>query len=640
MISLSDVAKEFGDQTLFEGVTLQLDRGQRYGVVGANGSGKSTLLKLLSGEESPSRGEVSIPRRAMLGVLSQDHFRYEDERILDVVMMGDAPLWSALAEREALLDASEGFDADRYAQLEDVIQRREGYSLEARAGEILEGLGIPTASHLQPLSTLSGGFKLRALLAQVLAARPDVLLLDEPTNHLDIVSIRWLEKFLADFPGTALLVSHDHRFLDNVCTAIVDLDYQTIKSYPGNYRDFTRAKRAERERREREIEKREAEIARNRAFVDRFRAKASKARQAQSKLKVIKRIVIEPLPTSSRRYPRFRFQACRPSGKQVLSIEGVSKSYGDNPVLRDVSLEVARGERVAVIGPNGIGKSTLLKLAMGIVPADAGGVRWGYEAHPGYFAQDHREQLEDGSQTVEAWLWEACPEETRGFVRGQLGAVLFSKDEVKKKLSALSGGEAARLVFARQIVKRPNVLVVDEPTNHLDLEGIEALVEGLRAYDGTLIFVSHDRWFVSELATRVIELTRAGIQDFAGTYEEYLARAGDDHLDATVTLRRARAAKRKGKVGKGKRAGAASAAKRQRKRLEERLGAITGELEACEARLAAIDARFCEAGFFERTPGAEVGQLEAERSELKARADALLREWESLEQQLAPLAEA
>lgn len=641
MISVSNLGKHFGDQTLFEGVTLQFNPGERYGIVGANGSGKSTLLRVLSGQESASVGEISVPRRARLGVLEQDHFQYEDERILDVVMMGDAELWQAMAEKERILArAEQHFEADRYADLEDLIQRRDGYSLEARAGEILEGLGIPTESHEQSLSTLSGGFKLRVLLAQVLASEPDVLLLDEPTNHLDILSIRWLERFLEDFKGAALMVSHDHRFLDNVATAIVDIDYETIGVYAGNYQAFTRAKRAERERREKEIAKREAQIAEHRAFVERFRAKATKARQAQSKLKTIARIEIEELPQSSRRYPHFRFQQRRPSGRQVLELDGIAKSYGDNRVLDAVSLTVMKGERVAIIGPNGIGKSTLLKIAMGEVAADSGGVKWGYETHPGYVAQDHREQLGSSRQTLESWLASACPTESIGFVRGHLGAVLFSGDDAGKKLEALSGGEAARLIFARQVIEKPNVLVLDEPTNHLDLEGIEALVAALKKFPGTLIFVSHDRWLVGELATRIIEITPRGINDFPGTYSEYLERCGDDHLDVQVALRKARASKRKQKAPRDEKRPARPGSKRRRKQLSDRLEQITTEMQTVEARLAALNEQFCDATFFERTPHAEIAALQAEHRELTARTQTLLDEWEALEQQLGELADA
>jgi ATPase subunit of ABC transporter with duplicated ATPase domains len=641
MISVSNLAKHFGDQTLFEGVTLQFNPGERYGIVGANGSGKSTLIRILSGQASASAGEISVPRRARLGVLEQDHFQYEEQRILDVVMMGHAELWQAMAEKERILArAEQHFDGDRYAELEDIILRRDGYSLEARAGEILEGLGIPTEAHEQPLSTLSGGFKLRVLLAQVLASEPDVLLLDEPTNHLDILSIRWLERFLEDFKGAALMVSHDHRFLDNVATAIVDIDYETIDVYPGNYQAFTRAKRDERERREKEIAKREAQIAEHRAFVDRFRAKATKARQAQSKLKTIARIEIEELPQSSRRYPRFRFQQCRPSGRQVLEIDGVTKSYGDNRVLEGVSLTVMKGERVAIIGPNGIGKSTLLKIAMGEVAADAGSTTWGYETHPGYVAQDHREQIGASSQTLESWLASACPAESIGFVRGHLGAVLFSGDDAHKKLLALSGGEAARLIFARQVIEKPNVLVLDEPTNHLDLEGIEALVTALKSYPGTLIFVSHDRWLVGELATRIIEITPQGINDFPGTYAEYLERCGDDHLDAQVVLRKARASKQKEKAPREKKRPARTSDKRRRKQLLDRLEQITTEIQTAEDRLAALNEQFCDASLFERTPHAEIAALQAEHRELTARTQALLQEWETLERQIGELADA
>jgi ATPase subunit of ABC transporter with duplicated ATPase domains len=557
MISLSNLSKYYGDQVLFEGVSLQFNRGQRYGIVGANGCGKSTLLKILCGDESASDGELSIPKRAILGVLRQNHFEYEEDRILDVVMMGNAPLWSAMEEKEKVLAKAEDyFDGDRYAELEEIIVQGDGYGLEARAGEILEGLGIATAVHEQPLSTLSGGFKLRVLLAQVLASDPDALLLDEPTNHLDILSIRWLEEFLQTFRGVALLISHDHRFLDTVATTIVDVDYQTIKAYPGNYAHFVRAKREERERREAEIGKREAEIAGHRAFVERFRAKASKARQAQSKLKAIDRIEIESLPESSRRYPRFRFEQKRPSGKQVIELKGITKRYDDLTVLDGIDLTIQRGERVAIIGPNGIGKSTLLKVMMGEVAADVGSAEWGYETHPGYVAQDHKEQVGSRRQSLDDWLGQFCPSQGIGFVKGHLAAVLFSGDESKKKLEALSGGEAARLMFAREAIEKPNVLILDEPTNHLDLEAIESLVRGIRAYDGTLIFVSHDRWFVNELATRIVEITPDGVRDFNGTYDEYLAREGEDHLDAQEVLRRTRDSKRAAKVegtgGKGK----------------------------------------------------------------------------------------
>ncbi|MCP4202468.1 MAG: ABC-F family ATP-binding cassette domain-containing protein [bacterium] len=633
MISVSNLGKIFGAQILFEGVAFQLNPGESYGLVGANGSGKSTLLKILSNEEPPSEGTISIPKRLRLGILRQDHFSFEQERILDVALMGNEDLWKAMAEKERILEAAEkSFDAERYSELEDVILRHDGYSAEARAGEILEGLGIETELHSQPLSTLSGGFKLRVLLAQTLAAQPEALLLDEPTNHLDILSIRWLEKFLQSFPGIVVVISHDHRFLDNVSTHILDVDYQTVTLYKGDYTSFVEQKVAQRERKEKDIDKREKEIAHHQAFVDRFRAKATKARQAKSKQKILDRIVLESLPMSSRRYPRFRFDQERPSGREALKIEGVSKAFGDNQVLEDVSLTVERGDRLAVIGPNGIGKSTLLKIAMGELDADGGSAEWGYEARPGYFAQDHHELLQPEKATVESWLWDVCPGEPIGFVRGQLAAVLFSKEEVEKRLGALSGGEAARLVFARLAVEKPNVLVLDEPTNHLDLEAIEALVHGLRDYPGTLIVVSHDRWFVAQLADRIVEISPNGIRDYRGTYEEYVTDCGDDHLDADAVLRQS---KRKGMRQKAK---SATPANPKRKReLTKRRDRLTEEIEKKEERVNEINELFCDPTFFDKTPPKQVKKLETEQADLKTKVEEMITDWEKVETELEEL---
>jgi ATPase subunit of ABC transporter with duplicated ATPase domains len=650
MIAISDLGKSYGPQTLFSGVSIQFNPGNRYGLVGANGSGKSTLLRILSGEEPPSEGTVAMPKRLKLGVLKQDHFRYEHMPILEVAMMGNHEVWEAMAEKELLLaNADKEFDGERYAELEDTILRHDGYTLESRAGEVLEGLGIVTEVHRQPLSTLSGGFKLRVLLAQVLAAGPDTLLLDEPTNHLDILSIRWLEKFLEEYKGTAIVISHDHRFLDNVCTHIVDVDYETVMLYPGNYTAFIEAKVGNRDRKEAEIEKREKQIADHQAFVDRFRAKATKARQAQSKVKMIEKIVIERLPQSSRRYPTFKFKQVRPSGRQVLEVEGLSKSYGSKQVLKDVTLTIQRGDRVAIIGPNGIGKSTLLKIAMGEVEADAGRIEWGYETHPGYFSQDHDEVKKAGRQAVDAWLMEVVPRETIGFIRGNLGLVLFSGDDVKKPCQGLSGGEAARLVFCKLSVLQPNVLVLDEPTNHLDLEAIEALVEALRAYDGTLVFVSHDRWFVSQLANRIIEITPKGIQDYAGTYEEYIEKLGDDHLDAEAVLRvkrqqqkKAKAAGGNGSGGNG--AGASALAgldERQRqqrqKDLAKKRDQLTASVEKAESRINEINELFCDPTFFDRTSRDKVKKLEEEQKNLSTQVEAWMGDWEKVESELGEL---
>ena len=637
MITVTDLGKSYGSQILFGEASFQLNPGRRYGLVGANGCGKSTLLRILSGTEEPSTGSVSVPKRLRMGTLSQDHFQHEHMPILDVTMMGHKELWSALEEKERILEAAaEHFDGERYAEVEDTIVSLDGYGFEARAGEILEGLGIPTAVHRQNLSTLSGGFKLRVLLAQVLAADPGCLLLDEPTNHLDILSIRWMERFLAGYAGCAVVISHDHRFLDNVCTHILDIDYETVTLYTGNYGAFTEAKRSQRDRKETEIERQEKKIAEHRAFADRFRAKATKARQAQSKLKQAERIVIEPLPRSSRRYPLFRFSQVRPSGKEVLKIEGLKKSYGDNVVLDGVQLNVRRGDRVAIIGPNGIGKSTLLKIAVGEVEADAGKLGWGHEVRTGYFAQDHRQSLTGRDATVESWLSAVCVGEGIGAVRNRLAQVLFSGDEVEKKLSSLSGGEAARLIFARLSVEQPNVLILDEPTNHLDLEAIEALVAGLDAYDGTLIFVSHDRWFVSQLATRVFEITENGITDYPGTYDEYLESCGDDHLDADAAELRAKKQRKKGPDGSSKTSSHAKPPGRTRKLKDVALrrDIVTAAIEKAEERVAEIDAAFCEPGFFETTESRKIRSLQNEREKLNSDLDGLMSEWEELEAKL------
>jgi ATPase subunit of ABC transporter with duplicated ATPase domains len=640
MIAVAQLAKSYGDRTLFEEVSLQLNAGSCYGLVGANGSGKTTFLEILAGDEPATDGTVSIPGRARVGVLRQDRFLDDGEIILDLAMMGDAEVWRALQERQRIVDGGAG-DATRLADLEDALRIAGGYTLEARTTEVLEGLGIPRSVHRSPLATLSGGFKLRVLLAQVLLGGPDVLLLDEPTNHLDILSIRWLEKFLAAYRGAAVVISHDQRFLDNVATHILDIDYETITAYPGNYAAFVVEKEAARSRALAEIERAEKEIAHKRAFVERFRYKATKAKQAQSRLKQIEKIEVADLEESSRRAPVFRFTQERPSGRDVLEVSGVSKAYGDKSVLRDVSLMVRRGEKIGIIGANGLGKSTLLKIVMSRLQTDAGAVRLGHEVRAGYFAQDHRELLPDPTMTPLDYLWQVVPTEGTAFVRGQLGRLLFSGSDVEKTIGSLSGGEAARLVFSRIIAQRPNLLVLDEPTNHLDIEAIGALVEGLRAFEGTVLFVSHDRWFVSQLATRIVEVTAMGLRDFPGTYAEYLGRCGDDHLDADAVVLRDKAARARERSTEG------GASWEEQKRRRNRLDALPAKrdkvlaaIESAEARRKAIEEQYAQPGFFERATKDEVDRLGREDVELKARIDAWMTEWEQIEAEIASLGES
>ena len=637
MISISNLAKDFGDRTLFSNASFQLNPGERYGLVGANGSGKTTLLNIIAGSIDPTEGQVSIPKSLRLGVLKQDHFLYEQEEILAVAIMGNAELWDAMMEKERILAQPETeFDAERFSIVEETVQRLDGYTAEARAASVLEGLGLPAETHREPLSTLSGGFKLRVLLAQVLASAPDVLLLDEPTNHLDILSIRWLEKFLQVFKGPVVVISHDHRFLDNVSTQILDVDYDTVQLYNGDYTHFVAAKVAERTRREKEIGNRAREIAHHQDFIDRFRAKASKARQAQSKLRLIEKKAgeLQELPGSSRRYPTFRFTPRRPSGRDVLKISGIRKAFGDNEVLHGVDLLVHRGDRVAIMGPNGIGKSTLLKIVMGELEADEGKVEWGHETHLGYFAQDHEEAFQGGKETTEQWLWNFCAGRDRGFVRAQMGLMLFTKDDGEKKVSALSGGEAARLVFSRIALEEPNVLILDEPTNHLDLESIEALIAELERFEGTLVLVSHDRWFVSRLATRVVEIKPDEVTDYPGTYEEYVHHSGDDHLDVDRVVLKARRKKRK----KTKKVDVPVVDPvKEIRRIQSDRDELTDRIASAEQRVDDIDETLAAPGFYERTASDEIAVLGNERSELKEQIERALDQWATLESELERL---
>jgi ATPase subunit of ABC transporter with duplicated ATPase domains len=634
MIATTGLGKSYGPRTLFEDVSLQLNPGSRYGLVGANGSGKSTLLRILAGDEEASEGSVRIDKNARLGVLRQDRFLDDRELIVELAMRGDAVVWNALSEQKSIAEGGHP-DPGRMADLEDLVAAHGGYTLRARASAILEGLGIPTPLHDQPLGTLSGGFKLRVLLAQVLVGGADVLLLDEPTNHLDILTIRWLEKFLGGYAGCAVIISHDQRFLDNVTTHTLDVDYRTITLYTGSYSTFAVEKQEVRARKEATIQRAEEEVARKRAFVERFGAKATKASQAQSRLKQIERIEIEELVESSRRAPTLRFVPARPSGRDVLTLEGVSKAYGEKQVLKGISLVVRRGERVAVIGPNGLGKSTLLRILVERLGADAGRVQWGHEVRVGYFPQDHREVLDDPTMTPLELVTEACPGESPSFVRGQLGKVLFSGGDVDKKVATLSGGESARLIFALLTVLEPNVLVLDEPTNHLDLEAIQALEQALKEYAGTVIFVSHNRWFVSELATRIVELTPEGPRDFAGTYAEYLERCGDDHLDADAVVLKARQAREQ--TQGPSQAPAWEEQKRKRNRLAKlpvQRDKVLEQIAAAEARKQAITDLYCTPGFFERTSKEEVAALEEEQAALGPKIEALMAEWEALEREI------
>jgi ATPase subunit of ABC transporter with duplicated ATPase domains len=564
LIVLENVTKRFGPKILFENVSMQFDPGKRYGLTGANGAGKSTLLKMLEFNEDTDTGSITIPGKLRLGVLRQNHFEYEEQRIIDTVIMGNKTLWDAMQEKEKLYTQEMTDEVGiRLGELEGVIGEENGYMAESEAAELLVGLGIPQDKHESKMSSLAGGYKLRVLIAQVLFGKPDVLLLDEPTNHLDLESIQWLENFLInEFKGTLVCVSHDRHFLNEVVTHIADVDYLTITVYTGNYADFVDAKYENNQRAAAQAATAKKKVAELQEFVQRFGSHASKSKQAQSRVKQIDKLKEELAEKGPKRSslvrPFVRFEFEKPSGRDVCRAEHISKTFKDEKgkeiiVYKDASIHVNRGDKIAVVGPNGIGKTTLLKLLLGgfggldadtkldTLKTDEGEVKWGHEVNVGYFAQDTHEALNRTAAGMNAFQWlyqwdKLAPQEQ---IRAALGRLLFSGEAGLKAAATMSGGECARLLLAKLIVLKHNVLILDEPTNHLDIESIEGLLEGLKMFNGTILFVSHDRHVVSELATRIVELRPkkngqpgAEIIDFGGTYDEFLEKQERDRAKA------------------------------------------------------------------------------------------------------------
>ena len=525
VISTANITMQFGAKPLFENVSVKFNNSNRYGLIGANGCGKSTFMKILGGDLEPSAGQVMLEPNVRLGKLKQDQFAYEEFSVVETVIMGPTELWAVKAERDriyALPEMSED-DGMRVAELEVAFAEMDGYTAESRAGELLLGLDIPIEQHCGPMSAVAPGWKLRVLLAQALFADPEVLLLDEPTNNLDINTIRWLEGMLTQRNSTIIIISHDRHFLNSVCTHMADLDYGELRVYPGNYDDYMMASEQAREKLLNENAKKKAQIAELQTFVSRFSANASKAKQATSRAKQIDKIQLDDIKPSSRVSPYIRFTQNKKLHRQAVTMEGVSKGY-DRPLFTDLSLQVEAGERIAIIGPNGAGKTTLLRCLYGDLQPDAGTVKWAEQAEIGYFAQDHAADFADNAIVFD-WMkqWTKGDEQ---LVRSALGRMLFSNDEVKKNVKVLSGGEKGRMLFGKLSLINPNVLLMDEPTNHLDMESIEALNLALENYPGTLIFVSHDREFVSSLATRIIDMQPSGLIDFHGNYEDYLRSQG------------------------------------------------------------------------------------------------------------------
>ena len=535
MLTVSEVTKAYGGKTLFEEVSTTFDPGHRYGLTGANGAGKSTFMKILAGELEPDKGHISKPNNARMSVLHQDHYKFADYKVRDVVIMGNAELWKALSEKEAMLaevdyDNMSEDQGMRLAELEMTIAEQEGYDAENKAEELLIGLGIPAELHLEKLEVLQGGLRLRALLAQALFGDPDILLLDEPTNHLDLESIRWLENFLLNFSGVLIVISHDRHFLNRVCTHIADVDYENIILYPGGYDEMMEQKVAYRIAEEKLNNSKAKKITGLQDFIRRFGANAKKAAQASSRKREISKIKLSmaDLKRSNIQRPFIRFDIARPSGKLVLEVERLGKSFDDETVLSDVSFTLTRGDKLAVVGANGVGKTTLLKCLAGVYEPDRGKIRLGHEVSIGYMPQDHEEGLDNAAgKTAYEWLHQWDIKATVEEVRGLLGRMLFPSEDADKQVSKLSGGETVRLLMAKLTLTKDNLLLLDEPTNHLDLESIRALEESLAKYEGTLIFVAHDQALLEEVATCVLELRPGGGWDFfPGGYEDFLRKSG------------------------------------------------------------------------------------------------------------------
>lgn len=519
---------QFASKPLFENISVKFGGGNRYGLIGANGSGKSTLMKILGGDLAPTAGNVSLDADERVGKLRQDQFAFECFTVLDTVIMGHQALWDVKQERDRIYALPEMSEAAGYrvAELEVLYGEMEGYSAESRAGELLLGVGIAQEQHYGLMSAVAPGWKLRVLLAQALFSNPDILLLDEPTNNLDIDTIRWLEQTLNDRDSTMIIISHDRHFLNMVCTHMADLDYGELRVYPGHYDDYMTAATQARERLISDNTKKKAQIAELQSFVSRFSANASKSKQATSRARQIDKIKLDEIKVSSRQNPFIRFEQDKKLFRNALEITDLSKGFQSRNLFQDFNLLLEVGEKVAVIGANGIGKTTLIKTLIAEYTADSGSVKWSENAAIGYYAQDHEKEFAHDISLFD-WMsqWRKDGDDEQA-VRGILGRLLFSQDDIRKSVRVLSGGEKGRMLFGKLMLERPNILIMDEPTNHLDMESIEALNMALDKYEGTLIFVSHDREFVSSLATRVIEIQHNKINDFSGNYEDYLLSQG------------------------------------------------------------------------------------------------------------------
>ena len=528
MLISNNITMQFGSKPLFENISVKFGGGNRYGLIGANGCGKSTLMKILGGDLVPSGGNVFLDPNERLGKLRQDQFAFENYTVIDTVIMGHTELWDVKSERDRIYALPEMTEEEGYkvADLEVVYGEMDGYSAESRAGELLLGVGIPVEQHYGLMSEIAPGWKLRVLLAQALFSNPDILLLDEPTNNLDIDTIRWLETVLNERNSTMIIISHDRHFLNMVCTHMADLDYGELRVYPGNYDEYMTAATQARERLMSDNAKKKAQISELQSFVSRFSANASKSKQATSRARQIDKIKLDEVKASSRQNPFIRFEQDKKLFRNALEIDGLSKGFDNGPLFKNLRMLLEVGDKLAVLGTNGVGKTTLLKTLVGELEPDTGFAKWSENANIGYYAQDHESEFAE-DLTLFDWMsqWKQ-PSDDEQVVRGYLGRLLFSQDDIKKSVKVLSGGEKGRMLFGKLMMQRPNILVMDEPTNHMDMESIEALNMALEMYEGTLVFVSHDREFVSSLATRILEITPTKTIDFSGNYEDYLRSQG------------------------------------------------------------------------------------------------------------------
>ncbi|MGY0693344.1 ABC-F family ATP-binding cassette domain-containing protein [Virgibacillus sp. FSP13] len=525
MITVTNVSLRYGDKKLFEDVNLKFTHGNCYGMIGANGAGKSTFLKVLSGEVEAQSGNVSLSPGERMAVLKQDHFAYEDYQVLDTVLMGHERLYKVKQEKDAIYMKADFSEEDgmRAAELEGEFAEMNGWEAESDAAVLLKGLGIDEPLHTMKMADLAGDQKVKVLLAQALFGNPDILLLDEPTNGLDIQAIQWLEEFLINFENTVIVVSHDRHFLNKVCTHIADVDYGKIQIYIGNYDFWYESSQLATQMAQEANKKKEEKIKELQAFIARFSANASKSKQATSRKKLLDSITLDDIKPSSRKYPYIAFTPDREIGNDLLRVEGLTKTVGDQKVLDNVSFTINKDDKVAFVGKDDIAKTTLFKILMGEMEPDAGTYKWGVTTSQSYFPKDNSEYFENNDLPLVDWLRQYSPEdETETFLRGFLGRMLFSGEEALKKASVLSGGEKVRCMLSKMMLSHANVLLLDEPTNHLDLESITALNNGLIKFKGSILFTSHDHQFIQSIANRLIEITPNGIIDKEMSYDEYV----------------------------------------------------------------------------------------------------------------------